>query len=47
MRIIPWKGDTSKVLFDGITFKPVDSVKGSPVGFKAVKLVPEYAAEMH
>lgn len=47
LRIVPWKGDTSKVLFDGITFKPVDSVQGSAVGFKSVKLVPEYVAEIH
>ncbi len=46
VRIVPWKGDTSKVLFDGITFKPVDSVQGAAVGFKSIKLVPEYAAEI-
>jgi hypothetical protein len=46
VRIVPWKGDTSKVLFDGITFKPVESVQGAAVGFKSVKLVPEYAAEI-
>ena len=47
VHIVPWKGDTSKVLFDGITFKPVESVRGAPVGFKSVKLVPEYAVEVH
>ena len=46
VRIMPWKGDTSKVLFDGITFKPVESVQGSAVGFKSVRLVPEYVAEI-
>ena len=46
LRIVPWKGDTSKVLFDGITFKPVDSVQGAAVGFKSIKLVPEYVAEI-
>jgi len=46
VRIVPWKGDTSKVLFDGITFKPVENVQGAAVGFKSVKLVPEYAAEI-
>ena len=46
VRIVPWKGDTSKILFDGITFKPVDGVQGSAVGFKSVRLVPEYVAEI-
>lgn len=46
VRIVPWKGDTSKILFDGITFKQVDGVQGAAVGFKSIKLVPEYVAEI-
>lgn len=46
VRIVPWKGDTSKILFDGITFKPVESVSGAAAGFKSIKLLPEYVAEI-
>lgn len=43
LRFVPWKGDTSKVLFDGITFKPVENAAG-PASVHSVELVPEYAA---
>jgi hypothetical protein len=43
LRIAPWKGDTSKVLFDGMTFKPVENA-ARPAAVHSVKLIPEYAA---
>ena len=43
LHIVPWKGDTSKVLFDGITFKPVENAT-QPAVIRSAQLVPEYAA---
>jgi hypothetical protein len=44
LRVAPWHQDASKVLFDGITFKPVANAK-EPAAIKSAELVPEYAAE--
>jgi hypothetical protein len=46
LRIVPWKGDTSKVLFDGITFKPVENAT-QPAIIRSAQLIPEYAANIH
>ena len=43
LRIIPWKGNTKEMLFDGITFKAVEN-PGQPATIRSAQLIPEYAA---
>ncbi len=45
VRVAPWHGDTSKVLFDGMTFRPVDNA-AQPALIHWAELIPEYAAIM-
>jgi len=43
LRIIPWRGDTTNLLFDGITYKSVENAS-EPAAIRSAQLIPEYAA---
>jgi len=45
LRAAPWKTDASKIVFDGIAFRPTGNAN-EPAAIKSVTLVPEYAAEI-
>ena len=43
LRVIPWKGDTKNMLFDGITYKAVENPE-QPAAIRSAQLIPEYTA---
>lgn len=43
IRIVPWSGDTSKIIFDGITFKAAETSPERAASFDNVQFVPEYS----
>ncbi len=46
VRIVPWSGDSSKIIFDGITFKSPEASTDNAAAFTDVQIVPEYAATL-
>ena len=46
IRLSPWRDKAEKVIFDGITFKPVEPSSGPKAYFKAIEAIPEYSAEV-
>jgi hypothetical protein len=45
LRVVPWKTNADKIVFDGIAFRPTGKAN-EPAEIKSVTLVPEYAAEI-
>lgn len=45
LRVVPWKTDANKTVFDGITFRPVGNANEA-AAIKSVTLVREYTAEI-
>ncbi len=45
LRVVPWKTNADKIVFDGIAFRPTGKAN-EPAEIKSVTLVPEYVAEI-